>query len=666
MKKYKKILLFCGLLAVMTGFTSCESYLDKTEASDIDPNDAFKNFFNFQGFVEELYHCIPDFANQQYNNSFNWGEEEHYSVNGVNQGILVSGFDRGNFWAWQVENNINGSTGVDGTWLDVRNWTTGFNNGDEGNTRWAKGLWPLCWYGINKTNLGLANLEKLAATTEEKNLIEGQLLFFRGWFHFQMIQYFGGLPYIDKVPDVGGEIILPRESYHECADKAAVDFRRAADLLPLHWDDYKEWLQSGVGNNLRINKIMALAYLGKNYLWAGSPLMNKESTGEENYNIEYCKKSAEAFGELLALVEGGQTKYELLTFSNYTAFANNYSSLWRTNNGLMPGAKEAIFSGPYYGGTGWSMHHQYLAAYRLFSRSWSFYPTANYANYFGMVNGLPINEFVEGQGHLATVADEISGYNPSFPWKDRDPRFYVTYAIDTEKMISGGISMSGTEEWRYASLYTYDVADKDFHYRDPAAGSTTGYLLKKFNPLGFNDHDKLWTNHVIHIPWVRLADVYLMYAEAVAKGYEHFSKTALNYTGLTALDAVNKVRNRVILPDGTPLPGIQDKYLTSVEGFMSELRRERAVELAFEGHRFNDLRRWLLLIKPPYTYKTSLEFTRKSKTRFNKNDPTKNEILNLREEIIFERKFEQKHYWLPLKRNDVNLYPEFYQNPGWR
>ncbi|ULT25159.1 hypothetical protein KUH03_41065 [Sphingobacterium sp. E70] len=57
---------------------------------------------------------------------------------------------------------------------------------------------------------------------------------------------------------------------------------------------------------------MALAYLGKNYLWAGSPLMNFQSTGSKTYQADYCKKAAQAFGELLSLVESGQTNYALV------------------------------------------------------------------------------------------------------------------------------------------------------------------------------------------------------------------------------------------------------------------------------------------------------------------------------------------------------------------
>ena len=119
----------------------------------------------------------------------------------------------------------------------------------------------------------------------------------------------------------------------------------------------------------------------------------------------------------------------------------------------------------------------------------------------------------------------------------------------------------------------------------------------------------------------------------------------------------NVIRNRA------GAANVANKFLTSVDGFLGEVRRERAVELSFEGHRFNDLRRWLLLIEKPYTVKTSVEFDRSG--TFSTTDPTANRVVNLKEVVILERKFSQKHYWLPLKNADVNMYMDFKQNPGW-
>lgn len=139
-----------------------------------------------------------------------------------------------------------------------------------------------------------------------------------------MMAYWGGLPYVDQVLDATQELTLPRLSYQECADKAAADFQRAAELLPIDWDTTAPGLVTVGKNQLRINKIMALGYLGKNYLWAGSPLMKNGAqlggTQTYNYDEAYCQKAAEAFGELLNLVESGQTQYALAGY--------NYSNIY--------------------------------------------------------------------------------------------------------------------------------------------------------------------------------------------------------------------------------------------------------------------------------------------------------------------------------------------------
>ena len=108
-----------------------------------------------------------------------------------------------------------------------------------------------------------------------------------------------------------------------------------------------------------------------------------------------------------------------------------------------------------------------------------------------------------------------------------------------------------------------------------------------------------------------------------------------------------------------------DKYAANQQKFMDEVRRERAVELAFEGFRWNDLQRWLLLTEYPYNIKTSQEFKRVGNYDFTKKDPRDAEVTGWSEKTILTRDFSEKHYLLPLKQSDVYLYPEFGQNPGW-
>lgn len=637
MKKLKRhIYLFLAAAMACAPLTGCTDYLDKAPESEISDEEAFKNFKNFQGFIEELYFCVPNFTTGYWNNSFNWGDDEIINVGpDYFMGYKV---DNGDFWGWQTQHD-----GWQCGFMDITN----FDTSKYSDVSWRPTLWRGSWYGIRKANLGLANLDRLTeATSEQKAMIKGQLLFFRGFFHFQLMQYFGGLPYIEEVLS-GGKLTLPRLSYAETAEKAAADLREAADLLPINWDNTATGNPTKGNNDLRINKIMALGYLGKNLLWAGSPLMNYESTGSRSYNQEFCKRAAEAFGELLALVEAGQTQYSLVDFSDYKELF-----LTHDKGGRMPGSTEAIYRNPAYdwNRSNWGQTSDYGPADML-NNSLRFLPTANYVNFYGMANGLPLD-------------DPDSGFDPSHPWKGRDPRFYHDIRYDGCKMIEGGEGEAKVEKNRYATLYTGG------YHRDGITGSRTGYFNYKFVRDDFNQWDKgqdYGHNNSMLISYMRLADIYLMYAEAACNATGVASGKA-STCSLTAVDAINKIRTRAGVED------ISSKYTGSLDKFMSEVRRERAVELAFEAHRFTDLRRWLLIDKAPYTLKTSQEFSRvgditgvdvDSSIGINKEDPTESQVIGYREEVILTRNFSEKHYWLPLKVDDTKMYVEFGQNPGW-
>jgi starch-binding outer membrane protein, SusD/RagB family len=639
--RYKKILFYSVFILSLLGMVSCSDYLDKEPATDVDPEAAYENFFNFQGFTEELYNCIPNFEKRDNNDMWNFGEEEHQSTNGT--GWVNDGMDKGNFWIIYQHWN--------------KHWLYG-TDFDSAGDRWKHYLWQGSWYGIRKANLGLANLDKMSGTQEEKDLIAGQLYFFRAFFHFQLTKWWGGMPYIDRVLPAGEKFTEPRLTYLECADRIAEDFQKAVDLLPIDWDEIAAGDRTNGNNQLRANKTMAMAFLGKTYLYAGSPWMNVGSNGYGTYNADYCKKAANVFGKILQMSQDGQNQYSLVNWEHY-------SEIYMSNGqaGKMPGSTEAIFRGPDYddGFGSYSISAQYAAAGILQSRSWSFYPTANYANYFGMANGMPINESSSYKNYFDAGKEGVdSGYDPQYPWKNRDPRFYLVYYFDTERTILN--PPSDAVKWTFANLYTYGGPTADpASYRNTSSGSTTGYLLKKFLPLGFNRYDSKFNYLRIHIPWIRLGDVYLMYAEAVDNGFG--SPSASSETNpLTALEAVNVIRDRALVGH------FAAKYSVGAgidSPFMTELIRERAVELAWEGHRFHDLRRWRLLDKFPYTIKTKIEFDRAEPVNFNKVDATANKVLNLREEVIVERQFTERNYWMPIKKDDTTLYLEFPQNPGW-
>lgn len=643
------------MMAGVTLFSaSCTDYLDKSADTDVSSEAAYQNFTNFQGFVEEIYNCIPDKANCNWTVSFNWGEDEMLTTN-VN-GYMCNQLDLGNFWAWQTAGS---------------NYFYQSGNSSTSTDRMSHSIWGHAWYCIRKANMGIANIDKMVdATQEQKDLILGQLYFFRAWWHFECMMYLGGLPYIDTVLDGANVPRLPRLSYQECADKCAEDFRKAADLLPIDWDDTSTGQSTSGHNDRRINRIMALGYLGKVYLWSASPLMKHgEMTGAGDltydYDTERCNKAAEALGELLQLQENGQTQYALAEF-NYSDIYNHttvgdknssYSGIFNTQNQSfhIPGGTETIF----HGGIG----SQAEAAIWRFGPSWGpinlcegdicHSPTANYINYaYGMANGLPLD-------------DPDSGFDPTHPFKDRDPRFYHDIVFDGMKYINSSFTAEEAvsfEPYRYANLYYMSDAEKG-NYMVDNSGSRTGYLTQKLASKNHNKWDggRDWGNGTAcEVPYMRLADIYLMYAEACAA--VNGSQGKSSNCSLTAEDAINKLRDRV------GAEHVNAKFLGDKNRFMDEVRRERACELAFEGHRFCDLQRWLLLTEEPYNIKTRQVFRRVNDLSWYQNpdnDPKDAEVSGWDESVIVTRQYTERNYWFPFFKKDVSIYEGFEQNPGW-
>lgn len=651
--KIKTLLLTgCVSLALGTSLSSCQDYLDKEPDSTVSADDAFANFRNFQGFVEEIYNCIPDKEKCNYCPSWNWGDDEIFNPEADNR--MTHQVDLGNFRAWESTGN----------WLKRDGSSTSTD-------KFAHGIWNHAWYCIRKCNLGLQNIDKfVTGSAEEKKLIEGQLYFFRAWWHEEMMQYFGGMPYVDTYLDGNAELNLPRLSYRECADKAAADFRKAADLLPINWDKTSAGAATQGKNDFRINKIMALGYLGKTYLWAASPLMkNGAQIGASkngktyDYDQEYAKKAAEVFGELLSLVEAGQTQYALAEFKysdiynhEKSADANScFSDIFYTKkqNWKMPGTVEAIFRGPSpdFNGSNWNTSKvfgpkvQKVVAHDNVIHQ----PTANLVEAYGMANGEPIYLVENGQ----YVLNPKSGFDPKHPFKNRDPRFYHDIVFDGFKYLNG--TPGQYADLQYCQLYTGG------NMRPIENASRTGYFIQKLVPHTCNEVDKDYdwgAAFHCYLPYMRLADIYLMYAEACAAFGGATGKSS-NF-GKTAEDAINTLRDRCGAGHVAP------EFVADNHKFMDEVRREREVELSFEGFRFCDLQRWLLLTEAPYNQKFSQEFDRVESADFYKNhDPKDAEVANYRRELILTRNFNTKHYWFPLPIKETQLYPEFNQNPGW-
>jgi len=620
--KIKKLVLFVGL----TFMFGCEEYLDIAPEAEIDITDVFATFESSQGFVEEMYNLVVEYGTSGHSfQDYTFGDDTYRS------GQFSGQVDRGqlNLWVSQKYAYLGKNT----------------HQGKEGDTNDSQArrrprVWRGSMTGIRKANMVLANEDLLVGLTQdEKNVILGQAYFFRAFFHNEIMKFWGRFPHITKVYD--GAIDTPRpDTYKEVALSINEDYKKAIELLPVNWD-YEEYGQRTLGNNAgRVTKGAAYAFQGKNLLFAASPLMkfnNAPGIDTYSYDTELAAMAVDAFAEVLKLEQAGE-------YSLAKNMEDYKKVLWETPvntwPGLAPEARELIFAGSGGSSAGQTRAFMVAGVPRPIGQNLSGNEMAThnfiYQN-FGMANGLSIEDNLSGEYGSNT-------YDPSNPFANRDPRYYAWIFSDRDPISSKARS----NNHKTAKLYD-DGNNEIGPHRRGRGLNLTGYMFKKFYPEINGQYHVQSGNNIasrfngmrIHM---RLTDVYLMYAEAlhVSKG----ATTAPASFPLTAEQVIN------ILRDRAGVPHVHSKIVADNTKFLDELRRERAVELSYEAHRWMDIRRWGVAHEDKYKIKTGLYFD-KNWTFF-------------KEYTIVERVCEYpKHYWLPFEPNQTQFYEGFPQNPGW-
>lgn len=203
----------------------------------------------------------------------------------------------------------------------------------------------------------------------------------------------------------------------------------------------------------------------------------------------------------------------------------------------------------------------------------------------------------------------------------------------------------------FAQPNTYFVGDKIYLNSSPAGvvntATPSGYQVVKF----FNeDQDVLaWNRNFIDAPLIRYAEVLLIYAEAKAE-LGNITQTDVNAT-------INQLRAKA---------GVVDLVLNPAT-IINDVRRERRVELAFEGLRYDDLMRWkhgVLLAEPVLGLKFNAEDIADSNAFVEGTDI----FLNSEGYIMSNNNYgfdETKNYYFPIPVNELSLNPNLVQTPGW-
>lgn len=253
----------------------------------------------------------------------------------------------------------------------------------------------------------------------------------------------------------------------------------------------------------------------------------------------------------------------------------------------------------------------------------------------GIRRAVPTSELVDSYDMADGAPFSWSGSMAKDPYVGREPRFYAS-------IIYNGAT------WKEKTIYTYVDAENGFAaYRDnmnPGEKQTvTGYFIRKYlqeNNTEFDDKgsDQFWIE-------MRYAEVLLNLAEALAE--QDYAKNQDD-----ALEALNEVRRRVDLPDRTTQEA-PDK-----DSFMKLLRKERICELAFEGFRYWDLRRWRLageVIDGKQAHGTKI--TKKDDNSYTYEQVSCDDNIN--------RFFPERYYLLPIPVDELQNNPLCENNAPW-
>ena len=448
-------------------------------------------------------------------------------------------------------------------------------------------------------------------TDEEIKRYLAEAKFFRAWYYWKLMRIYGGVPLIDKVL-VTDDVaqFTPRSSRTETADFILKDLAEVQEALPQQAD------LSGADKG-RITKGAAISLAARVALFEGTW---KKFHGEDNAG----KYLDLAIASSSQVISDGQ--YGLYTGSG----AQSYRYLF-----LEPGddSREAILDRRYARNIlGHDMPYQYDGG--------GYNPTRKLADMYLDNNGRPItNPATVFQGYATFVSE----------FQDRDPRMTMTMLIPGTKINRVFFPVEMKPNW------------PDF----PQRNFNTGYILYKYmseDPLANNsgsNGDNSFFDYDRHL--IRYAEVLLIYAEATFEKNGLIDDADLDKT-------INVIRERAVMPKLTN---------TFVAGngldMRTEIRRERTIELALEGFRYDDLRRWA-------TAETELAQDVKGikikGTEWENRTPYSDPIYQAKVDgdgfLIAEtgRMFDPaKHYWQPLPTREVAFYEssgyELKQNPGW-
>lgn len=422
--------------------------------------------------------------------------------------------------------------------------------------------------------------------------------FLKAFFYFELVKRYGGVPIVDEVVDYNTDWIgrFPRRSFASCVDFITAACDAAAADLPDATDK---------GDYGRATKGAALALKARTLLYAASDLYNRPANTDTLLGYVGGDQKER-------WIKAAEANREVLSATPAYAFHGNYKGLFLLGSTL---SKEVIFERRYSANNGFEKLNTAVGL-----------P-------FGLTGTCPSGNLVDAYEHVED--GDFNWNNPvhaANPYVKRDPRLANTVVVNNATF---GPSNTTVELWTGGS---------NARPRDRA--SKTGYYLRKH----LNESLDLNLNETATRQWVymRLSEFYLNYAEAMneAFGPEAMGPGILN---ISARSALNSVRTRAAVKLKAIAAGATKERMREL------VRRERQVELAFENHRFWDVRRWMIAPQAIGGALNGVEVTKNADNSF-----------SYKPIIVENRYWNDRHYYYPIPSDEVNKAKGvLVQNSGW-
>ncbi|RKO73404.1 RagB/SusD family nutrient uptake outer membrane protein [Sphingobacterium puteale] len=483
----------------------------------------------------------------------------------------------------------------------------------------------------------------------------------KAYYHFFLFRMYGPIPIVDmNLPmDSPTEVVrVKREPVDKIVNYIAALLDEAAPDLPTSIE--KMTTEAG-----RLTRAACLMLKARALTTAASPLFNgntdfatfKNKDGQNlfptSYSEEKWKKAADACSKALDVAVGVKL-YE------YTKEMSNMSSHTKKQLNIRGAVTEKWNSELIWGRSGNinSANLQEKAAIDMMDPSIGkmtyqgsyFSVTLNMVERFYSNNGIPIDEDktwdYAGRYELKKATDKEKDYlekeyTTSAMNFSREPRFYGSLGFD------GGLWLqettgSGYKNWMIHGKFGQNQAkQREMYYNE------TGYWIKKLVGLKFTPTNTGYTTEAYPWPEMRLADLYLLYAECL-------NEIGNGDDAIYYLDIIRQRAGLKGVKESWQNYSTRPNKFASKDGLREIIHQEREIELAFEGSRLWDLRRW----------KEAALFQNKPVKGWTITG--KQDVEYYRARTLFSQQFiAPRDYFWPIEEQELYRNNNLVQNPGW-